>query len=86
MKEKYEAIWVDVAEDGGATIVFESYFDSGKLHVIYRQQNGSFMPYSFVRQKDHQWRLPVWCKENEKVLLSSLEEAKKYLESYSPSL
>lgn len=83
MEEKYGAIWISVEEDGAAKIAFESYLaDKEKLHLIFIQNNGSYVPYSFIKQVDHQWRLPIWCKENEKALMPTLEMAKEYLTYY----
>ncbi|MCS6208972.1 hypothetical protein [Shewanella baltica] len=86
MEEKYGAIWVGVEEDGSANIVFERHFPSmQKLHVIYRQANGRFLPYSFSPQNDHQWRLPIWSQENDKAIMPTLESAKEYLKHYAAS-
>lgn len=80
MEEKYNAIWFEVEQDGAARVIYEIYLvESDKLHIVYVQKNGSYVPYSFVKKRDSQWRLPVWCKENEKALLPSLESAKEYL-------
>ena len=84
MEEKYGAIWIEVEEDGSARIVFEHYIQSiPKLHVIYEQANGCFLPYSFVPKQDHQWRLPIWSRENEKAIMPTIESAKEYLKHYA---
>ena len=84
MEEKYGAIWIEVEIDGSAQIVFEHHFPSiQKLHVIYQQTNGCFLPYSFVPKKNHQWRLPVWLQENEKAIMPTIESAKEYLKHYA---
>ena len=81
MKEKCGAIWVSIEEDGSATIVFEEYLKSvEKLHVIYQQANGFFLPYSYIKKSDHQWRLPIWSQENEKAMMPTIESAKEYLQ------
>ncbi len=83
MNEKFGAIWVAIEEDDGNSVVFEKYItDIEKLHVIYLKFDGSFMPYSFVKRDDHQWRLPIWCPENEKAIMPTLDSAKEYLSSY----
>ncbi len=84
MEEKYGAIWVDTEEDGAARIVFELHIpEIQKLHVIYQQANGCFLPYSFILKSDHQWRLPFWSPENEKALIPTFELAKEYLKHYA---
>ncbi len=84
MEEKYGAIWIEVEVDGSSKIVFEQYLaNAQKLHVIYQQSSGSFLPYSFVPKKDHQWRLPIWSQENEKALMPTIESAKEYLNHYA---
>lgn len=84
MKEKYGALWIEVEEDRAGQIVFECHLQSiQKLHVIYKQANDYFLPYSFVPQSDHQWRLPIWSKENEKAILPTIELAKEYLKHYA---
>jgi len=83
MEEKSNAIWFNVAEDGAAKVIYEIYLaENDKLHIVYVQNNGSYVPYSFIKKLDPQWRLPVWCKENEKALLPTLESAKEYLISF----
>ena len=83
MDEKYEAIWINVEEDDSVKIVFERYFPNiEKLHVIFEEANGIYLPYSYVKKVDHQWRLPLWSQENEKAMMPTLESAKKYLVSY----
>jgi len=83
MEEKYGAIWIEVEEDGAAKVSYENYLiDKDKLHVIYIQNNGSYVPYSFIKKLDYQWRLPIWCKENEKALIPTLEMAQEYLTHY----
>ena len=84
MEEKYGAIWIEGEVDGAAKIVFEEYLPNvHKLQVIYQQSNGSFLPYSFVPAKDHQWRLPIWSQENEKAIMPTIESAKEYLKHYA---
>ena len=84
MEEKYGAIWIEVEVDGSPKIVFEQYLASAqKLHVIYQQSSGSFLPYSFVPKKDPQWRLPLWSQENEKAIMPTFETAKEYLNHYA---
>ncbi|WP_133154848.1 hypothetical protein [Enterovibrio norvegicus] len=84
MQEKYGAIWIEIEEDGSAEIAFEQYLSSiQKLHVIYQQSNGCFLPYSFVPKDDHQWRLPIWSQENEKAMMPTIESAKEYLKLYA---
>jgi len=86
MEEKHEAIWISVEEDGSAKIIFEEYLCiTDKLHVIYQQADGCFVPYSYVKENNSQWQLPVWIKENEKALLPTLELAKEYLTGYAAS-
>ena len=84
MEEKFGAIWIEIEEDGSAKVVFEQYLSEiQKLHLIYQQANGSFLPFSFVKSSDPQWRLPLWVKENEKAILPTIESAKEYLECYT---
>lgn len=84
MEEKHGAIWVNVEVGGSAKIVFENYISSvQKLHVIYQQENGCFLPYSFVAKNDPQWRLPLWSQENEKAMMPTIESAKEYLDNYA---
>ena len=79
MEERYNAIWISVEEDGSAKMVYENYLvENDKLHIVYVQNNGSYVPYSFIKKSDSQWRMPIWCKENEKALLPSFEMAKQY--------
>ena len=86
MEEKHEAIWINVEENDSAKIIFEEYLSSiDKLHVIYQQANGSFSPYSYIKENDPQWRLPIWSKENKKAMMPTLESAKEYLTSYATS-
>ena len=83
MEEKFGAIWINVEQDDSARVIFEEYLPSiDKLHVVYQQANGCFVPCSFVREADFQWRLPIWSKENEKAMLPTLESAKEYLGHY----
>jgi len=84
MEEKHGAIWIDVEVDGSAKIVFECYIPSvQKVHVIYLQENGCFLPCSFVSKNDPQWRLPLWSQENEKAVMPTIESAKEYLDNYA---
>ena len=84
MLEKYNGIWIDVEVDNSGTIVSEEYLpDIGKLLVVYKRSDGGFMPFSFVKIHDPRYSLPLWNSENTKVLVSSREEAKQYLEYYS---
>ncbi|HCB43693.1 MAG TPA: hypothetical protein DHW73_12735 [Pseudomonas sp.] len=84
MEEKHGAIWIEAGVDGSAKLVFERYIPNAqKLHVIYQQDNGCFLPYSFVAKNDHQWRLPLWSQENEKAMMPTIESAKEYLENYA---
>ncbi|WP_036549775.1 hypothetical protein [Nitrincola lacisaponensis] len=84
MEEKYGGIWFSVEEDGAAKIVSEEYIPSvQKLHVIYHQENGTFLPFSFVLKQDHQWRLPIWSQENQKAMMPTFGSAKEYLKSYA---
>jgi hypothetical protein len=83
MIEKHHAIWMDVEADNSGTIVSEDYLpELGKLFIVYMRRDGGFMPFSYVKQHDPQYSLPIWSNENTKVLLASLEEAKQYLESF----
>lgn len=84
MDEKFGAIWIEIDEDGSAEIVFEQHFSNiQKLHVIYQQANGYFLPCSYVQKENYQWRLPFWSQENEKAMLPTLESAKEYLKHYA---
>ncbi len=84
MKEKYGAIWVDSNHDDSSEIVEEIYSESlDKVFVIYRREDGFFMPFSYVKAESYQWSLPFWVNENTKLLVSSVVEAKEYLKSYS---
>ena len=84
MEEKHGAIWIEVEVDGVAQVVFEHYLPGlQKLHVIFEQANGTFLPYSFVPKSDPQWRLPLWSQENEKAMMPTLESAKEYLKYYA---
>ena len=86
MEEKYEGIWISAQGDDSSKIVFESYIASiDKLHVIYQREDGGYLPYSFIRQNDPQWRLPIWSQENDKAMVPTLESAKEYLTSYGAS-
>lgn len=86
MEEKYEGIWINTHGDDSSEIVFESYIASiDKLHVIYQIADGSYLPYSFVKQDDPQWRLPIWSQENDKAMMPTLGSAKEYLISYGAS-
>ena len=86
MEEKFEAIWINVEQDGSAKIIFENYLPNiDKLHVIYQQADGSFVPYSYIKENDPQWRLPIWSKENEKAMMPTIESAKEYLTNYEAS-
>ena len=86
MEEKYGGIWVSAEEDRAGKVVFEEYLPvEAKLHVIYQQESGLFLPFSFVLRQDRQWRLPLWVKENEKSVMPSFESAKEYLNSYAES-
>lgn len=83
MEEKYGAIWIEAEEDNSAKPVFEKHLpDINKLHVIYQQANGYFLPCSYVAKSDHQWRLPLWSQENEKAIMPTLKSAKEYLQHY----
>ena len=76
MEEKYGATWIEVEVDGSSQIVFEQYLPSAqKLHVIYQESSGRFLPYSFVPKKDSQWRLSLWSQENEKAMMLTIESA-----------
>ena len=86
MEEKYEGIWINTQGDYPSKVVFESYIASiDKLHVIYQKSDGDYLPYSFVKKDDPQWRLPIWSQENDKAMMPTLESAKKYLISYGES-
>ncbi len=86
MEEKHEGIWINVEEDGAAKIIFKNYLsDIDKLQVIYQQVDGSFIPYSYAKVQDPQWRLPIWSKENEKAMMPTIESAKEYLANYAAS-
>lgn len=75
---------MEIDEDGSAEVVFEQHFSAiQKLHVIYQQANGCFLPCSYLRETDDQWRLPLWSQENEKAILPTLESAKEYLKHYA---
>ncbi len=83
MIEKHDAIWVDFDDDDAAKVVSEIYSpELDKLFIVYERKDGRYMPFSYVKQPSHQWSMPLWNKENTKVLMGSLEDAKKYLESY----
>lgn len=83
MEEKYEGIWIDTRGDDSSEVVFENYIAAiDQLHVIYQRADGSYLPYSFVKQSDPQWRLPIWSPENDKAIMPTLESAKEYLISY----
>lgn len=86
MEEKYEGIWINDQGDDLSKVVFENYIASiDKLHVIYQRADGGYLPYSFTKQNDPQWRLPIWSQENDKAMMPSLESAKEYLISYGAS-
>ncbi|MBN8240701.1 hypothetical protein JF541_16190 [Marinobacter hydrocarbonoclasticus] len=86
MEEKYGGIWVSAEEDGAAKVVSEEYIPSvEKLLVIYQQENGAFLPFSFVLKQDHQLRLPIWSPENQKAMMPTFDSAKEYLKSYAGS-
>lgn len=83
MEEKYEGIWLNVQGDDLSKVVFENYIASiDKLHVIYLRADGSYLPCSYTKQNDPQWRLPIWSKENDKAMMPTLELAKEYLLIY----
>ena len=83
MIERYGGIWLDVSEDDGASLVYERYLeDVCKIHAVYQRRDESFTPYSYIIEKDYQWRLPVWTRENDKSLLPSLKAAIHYLSFY----
>ena len=84
MEEKYGAIWPASLADDSANLVYERYLpEQDKVHLIFKRADGLYLPYSLVKSKqDHQWRLPFWVGENDKVLIPSLEAAKEYLAAY----
>jgi hypothetical protein len=83
MHEKHGGIWISAQEDGAASAVFEEYIASvDKLHVIFQRADGNYQPCSYLKQKDYQWRLPIWSRENEKAIMPTLRSAKEYLLNY----
>lgn len=83
MIEKYGAIWIKNKQKNSTKIVFEEYLPNiNKLQIIYERVDGNYQPYSCVKNKDPQWCLPIWIPENSKVILSTIESAKKYLISF----
>ena len=86
MEERYDGIWLNIEEDDSSRVVHESYRKKlDRLEVIYQRADGCYLPYSFRKQRDPQWRLPVWCPENEKAILPTFESAIEYLSSYVAS-
>lgn len=83
MSEKHNAIWIDFNDDDSAKIVSEVYSpELDKLFIVYERKDGNYMPFSYTKQRDPQWSMPLWNNENTKVLMSSLGEAKNYLAYY----
>ena len=86
MEEKYEGIWISAQDDGSSKVIFENYISNiDKLHVIYQSTAGGYLPYSYIKQNDPQWRLPIWSPENDKAMMPNLESAKEYLLNYGAS-
>ena len=84
MEEKYGAIWITIEEDASATIVSEKYLpEIEKVHCIFRQASGFYVPHSYVKKRDPQYSLPIWTRENDKALMPTIDAANDYLRSYA---
>jgi len=83
MKEKHGGIWCDVPQDSSGTVVFESYSkEADRLFKIFERSDGFYTPYVYEKSTDPQYILPLWIEKNSKVIMSTMDEAKKYLNIY----
>ena len=84
MKKKHNGLWFTIEEDCSAKIVCEEYNkENDNITTIYKRSDGFFTPYFYKKKKDPQWELPIWCKVNSKVILPTLEDAKKYIKTHN---
>ena len=84
MEEKFNGIWISLAENTHLSIVFEEYISTqDKIHVVYQTRDGFYLPYLYIKTDSHQWRLPILSQEKDKTVMPYLESAKNYFASFS---